>query len=87
MRQFYNSYSRSSSRAVQSSLDEMGGDPFYDRHPWFRLVGRSYVYLTNLLVPLSLVHKVAVVGENGEVKGHVTLSVRVMQGALVSHNP
>ncbi len=83
MRRLYDSYGRTHSRTVSSSLDEMGGDPFYDRQPWFRLVGRSYVYLTNLLLPHSLVHKVAVVGEKGEVKGHVTISVRVMQGVLL----
>ena len=41
---------------------------------------RSFVYLSNLLVPLSLVHKVAIVSEKGEVKGHVTISVRFMPG-------
>ena len=58
------------------------GDPFYDRYPWFRLIGRSFVYLSNLLIPLSLVHTVAVVGEKGEVKGHLTVSVRFMHGKL-----
>ena len=38
------------------------------------------MYLSNLLVPLSLVHKVAIVSEKGEVKGHVTISVRFMPG-------
>lgn len=26
-------------------------DPFYDRFPWFRLIGRGLVFLQNLLVP------------------------------------
>ena len=56
------------------------GDPFYDRQPWFRLIGRSFVYLSNLLVPLSLVHKVVIVSEKGEVKGHLTVSIRFMAG-------
>jgi hypothetical protein len=28
-----------------------GGDPVYDRFTWFRLIGRSFVYLTNLMYP------------------------------------
>ena len=61
-------------------LDFIGGDPFYDRHPWFRLIGRSFVYLSHLLIPLSLVHKVVIVSEKGEVKGHLTVSIRFMSG-------
>ena len=80
MRHIYDSYSHTDPRNQNSFLGMMGGDPFYDRYPWFRLIGRSYVYLTNLLIPISLVHKVAVVGEKGEVKGHVTISIRFMQG-------
>lgn len=80
MRRLYESACHSDPRTVTSSLGMMGGDPFYDRYPWFRLIGRSFVYLSNLLVPFSLVHKVAVVGEKGEVKGHLTVSIRFMQG-------
>lgn len=46
----------------------MGTDPFYDRFPWFRMVGRAFVYLNNLLHNVPLIHKVAVVNEKGEVK-------------------
>ena len=66
-----------------SSLGLSGGDPFYDRHPWFRVIGRSFVYLSNLLVPISLVHDVAIVSDKGEVKGHLTVSVRFMSGECV----
>ena len=38
------------------------------------------MYLSNLLQPTSLVHKVAIVSERGEVKGHLTVSVRFMPG-------
>ena len=27
-----------------------GGDPFYDRFPWFRLVGRLAVHLTGIII-------------------------------------
>lgn len=80
MQQFYNTSFHSDPRTLNSSLGMLGGDPFYDRYPWFRLIGRSFIYLSNLLVPFSLVHKVAVVGEKGEVKGHMTVSVRFMEG-------
>ncbi|XP_065919048.1 kinesin-like protein KIF1A isoform X2 [Dysidea avara] len=55
-----------------------GADPFYDRYPWFRLIGRSYVYLSNLLLPSSLVYRVAIVSEKGEVKGYLSVSVRYL---------
>ncbi|XP_036109716.1 kinesin-like protein KIF1A isoform X8 [Molossus molossus] len=53
-----------------------GGDPFYDRFPWFRLVGRAFVYLSNLLYPVPLVHRVAIVSEKGEVKGFLRVAVQ-----------
>nr|XP_061790559.1 kinesin-like protein KIF1A isoform X2 [Nerophis lumbriciformis] len=55
-----------------------GGDPFYDRFPWFRLVGRSFVYLSNLLYPVPLVHRVAVVSERGDVKGFLRVAVQAI---------
>ncbi|XP_027145855.1 kinesin-like protein KIF1A isoform X9 [Larimichthys crocea] len=59
-----------------------GGDPFYDRFPWFRLVGRAFVYLSNLLYPVPLVHRVAIVSEKGEVKGFLRVAVQAISGAL-----
>ncbi|RXN04628.1 kinesin KIF1A isoform X1 [Labeo rohita] len=55
-----------------------GGDPFYDRFPWFRLVGRAFVYLSNLLYPVPLVHRVAIVNEKGEVKGFLRVAVQAI---------
>ncbi|XP_031728832.1 kinesin-like protein KIF1A isoform X11 [Anarrhichthys ocellatus] len=55
-----------------------GGDPFYDRFPWFRLVGRAFVYLSNLLYPVPLVHRVAIVSERGEVKGFLRVAVQAI---------
>lgn len=54
----------------------MGTDPFYDRFPWFRLVGRAFVYLTNLLHNVPLVHKVAIVNEKGDVKGYLRIGIQ-----------
>ncbi|KAB0403644.1 hypothetical protein E2I00_000341, partial [Balaenoptera physalus] len=58
-----------------------GGDPFYDRFPWFRLVGRAFVYLSNLLYPVPLVHRVAIVSEKGEVKGFLRVAVQAISAA------
>lgn len=55
-----------------------GGDPFYDRFPWFRLVGRAFVYLSNLLYPVPLVHRIAIVNEKGEVKGFLRVAVQAI---------
>ncbi|XP_048831815.1 kinesin-like protein KIF1A isoform X2 [Brienomyrus brachyistius] len=54
------------------------GDPFYDRFPWFRLVGRAFVYLSNLVYPVPLVHRVAIVSEKGEVKGSLKVAVQAI---------
>jgi hypothetical protein len=52
-------------------------DPFYDRFPWFSLIGRSYVYLSNLMYPVSLSHeRVPVVNEHGDVKGFLKIIVQ-----------
>ncbi|CAB3405236.1 unnamed protein product [Caenorhabditis bovis] len=53
----------------------MGTDPFYDRFPWFRMIGRAFVYLSNLLHNVPLIHKVAVVNEKGEVKGYLKVAI------------
>ncbi|XP_016352712.1 kinesin-like protein KIF1A [Sinocyclocheilus anshuiensis] len=58
-------------------------DPFYDRSPLFSVVGRTFVYLSNLLYPVPLVHRVAIVNEKGEVKGFLRVAVQAISGALV----
>uniref|UniRef100_A0AC35TYZ4 Kinesin-like protein unc-104 n=1 Tax=Rhabditophanes sp. KR3021 TaxID=114890 RepID=A0AC35TYZ4_9BILA len=57
----------------------IGGDPFYDRFPWFRMVGRAFVYLNNLLHNVSMIHKVAVVSEKGDVKGYLKVSIELIK--------
>ncbi|CAG0884871.1 unnamed protein product [Cyprideis torosa] len=59
--------------------DAMAGkDPFYDRFPWFRFIGRSFIYLSNLLYPIALVHRVPVVSEKGEVRGYLRIAVQAV---------
>uniref|UniRef100_A0A8C0F096 plus-end-directed kinesin ATPase n=1 Tax=Bubo bubo TaxID=30461 RepID=A0A8C0F096_BUBBB len=52
-----------------------GRDPFYDRSPLFSLVGRL---VSNLLYPVPLVHRVAIVSEKGEVKGFLRVAVQAI---------
>ncbi|KAK3556518.1 hypothetical protein QTP70_008288 [Hemibagrus guttatus] len=53
-------------------------DPFYERAPLFSVVGRAFVYLSNLLYPVPLVHRVAIVSEKGEVKGFLRVAVQAI---------
>ncbi|XP_055021956.1 kinesin-like protein KIF1B isoform X3 [Boleophthalmus pectinirostris] len=55
-----------------------GNDPFYDRFHWFKQIGRAFVYLSNLLYPVPLVHRVAVVTEKGEVRGFLRVGVQAI---------
>lgn len=41
MREMYHNEAELSPTSPEPNIDSMtGGDPFYDRFPWFRLVGR-----------------------------------------------
>ncbi|CAG7819589.1 unnamed protein product [Allacma fusca] len=61
-----------------SNSESCNNDPFYDRFPWFRLIGRSYVYLSNLIYPITLVHnRIPVVNETGDVQMYINVIVSV----------
>uniref|UniRef100_A0AAY5KV33 plus-end-directed kinesin ATPase n=1 Tax=Esox lucius TaxID=8010 RepID=A0AAY5KV33_ESOLU len=79
MREMYDRAAEVPNNSIEDCENVMtGGDPFYDRFPWFRLVGRAFVYLSNLLYPVPLVHRVAVVSEKGEVKGFLRVAVQAI---------
>nr|XP_019936827.1 PREDICTED: kinesin-like protein KIF1A isoform X10 [Paralichthys olivaceus] len=79
MREMYDRAADVPNNTIEDSENVMtGGDPFYDRFPWFRLVGRAFVYLSNLLYPVPLVHRVAIVSEKGEVKGFLRVAVQAI---------
>ncbi|KAF4079243.1 hypothetical protein AMELA_G00190820 [Ameiurus melas] len=79
MREMYDRAAEVPSSATEECDSVLtGGDPFYDRFPWFRLVGRAFVYLSNLLYPVPLVHRVAIVSEKGEVKGFLRVAVQAI---------
>ncbi|XP_041654913.1 kinesin-like protein KIF1B isoform X9 [Cheilinus undulatus] len=75
-------YDRAGEMASSHQEDGEGGltgnDPFYDRFHWFKLVGRAFVYLSNLLYPVPLVHRVAIVTEKGEVRGFLRVGVQAI---------
>lgn len=45
------------------------------------------MYLSNLLYPVPLVHRVAVVSEKGEVKGFLRVAVQAISGACGATGP
>nr|XP_033778656.1 kinesin-like protein KIF1B isoform X9 [Geotrypetes seraphini] len=79
MREMYDRAGEMASSAQEESENTMtGSDPFYDRFHWFKLVGRAFVYLSNLLYPVPLVHRVAIVSEKGEVRGFLRVAVQAI---------
>ncbi|KPJ15600.1 Kinesin-like protein KIF1B [Papilio machaon] len=79
MREMYHNEAELSPTSPDHNIESVtGGDPFYDRFPWFRMVGRSFVYLSNLLYPVPLIHKVAIVNEKGDVKGYLRVAVQAV---------
>ncbi|KAK6629952.1 hypothetical protein RUM43_003773 [Polyplax serrata] len=77
MREMYHNEAELSPTSPDYNVENLsGGDPFYDRFPWFRMVGRSFVYLSNLIYPVPLIHKVAIVNEKGDVKGYLRVAVQ-----------
>ncbi|KAL5014912.1 hypothetical protein ScPMuIL_009182 [Solemya velum] len=87
MREMYHNEAELSPSSPEPNIDSMtGGDPFYDRFPWFRLVGRAFVYLSNLSYPVPLIHRVAIVSEKGEVKGYLRVAVQAVSDKEEIHD-
>ncbi|XP_065219254.1 kinesin-like protein unc-104 isoform X1 [Planococcus citri] len=79
MREMYHNEAELSPTSPDFNIESLtGGDPFYDRFPWFRMIGRSFVYLSNLLYPVPLIHKIAIVNEKGDVKGYLRVAVQAV---------
>nr|XP_036855626.1 kinesin-like protein KIF1B isoform X14 [Manis javanica] len=79
MREMYDRAGEMASSAPDESEATLtGSDPFYDRFHWFKLVGRAFVYLSNLLYPVPLIHRVAIVSEKGEVRGFLRVAVQAI---------
>ncbi|XP_065313232.1 kinesin-like protein unc-104 isoform X3 [Gordionus sp. m RMFG-2023] len=71
------SSSKSSSPEILTNFEtKMNvGDPFYDRFSWFRLIGRCFVYLSNLSIGSKQVNKAAIVDEKGDIKGYLHVDI------------
>lgn len=54
-------------------------DPFYDRHHKTSIIGRGYLYLSSLLHPVTIVQKIAIVNESGDVKGYLRVAVQAVR--------
>ena len=46
----------------------------------FRLIGRAFVYLSNLMYPVPLIHRIAIVNEKGDVRGFLRVAVQAILG-------
>ena len=43
-------------------------------------MGRAVVYLSNLMYPVPLIHRIAIVNEKGDVKGYLRVAVQAILG-------
>ena len=82
MREMYKNEAEMSPTSPECNFDSgsTGGDPFYDRFPWFRLIGRTFLYISNLFHSLTLVQKVPIVTEKGDVKGFLRVAIQPVTG-------
>ena len=44
----------------------------------FRLIGRAFVYLSNLSYPVPLIHRIAIVSDKGDVRGFLRIAVQAV---------
>uniref|UniRef100_A0A673XBL6 plus-end-directed kinesin ATPase n=1 Tax=Salmo trutta TaxID=8032 RepID=A0A673XBL6_SALTR len=62
------------------TLDKLryGRLSYYRNTPQFHQLSGAFVYLSNLLYPVPLVHRVAIISEKGEVKGFLRVAVQAI---------
>jgi kinesin family protein 1 len=83
MRDLYKQTVELESQAQSSVAGIPGSDPFYDQPlSKYQLVGRSFVFLTNLLHNISLMHQLSMVNEKGEVKGSLKVVIEPLTAGL-----
>ncbi|KAH7644362.1 kinesin-like protein [Dermatophagoides farinae] len=51
-------------------------DPFYDRFPWFRFIGRGLMFVQNLLEQCSITQCISIANEKGDVMGYLKVSIQ-----------
>lgn len=82
MREMYKNEAEMSPTSPESLMDSTfaRSDPFYDRFPWFKVIGRAFLYLSNLLYSLTLVQKIPIVNEKGDVIGFLKVALQPVTG-------
>lgn len=53
-------------------------DPLYDRHHWCTIIGRAYLYISNLLHPVTVAQTIPVVNDQGHVKGYLRVVIQAV---------
>ncbi|XP_074605037.1 kinesin family member unc-104 isoform X3 [Brevipalpus obovatus] len=76
MREMYRNEADSSPTSPESSLESSVQDPFCDRFPWFKVIGRAFLYLSNLLYSITLVQKIPIANEKGDVIGFLRVALQ-----------
>lgn len=80
MREMYRNEADSSPTSPESSLESSVQDPFCDRFPWFKVIGRAFLYLSNLLYSITLVQKIPIANEKGDVIGFLRVALQPVTG-------
>ncbi|KAF5395158.1 hypothetical protein PHET_06882, partial [Paragonimus heterotremus] len=62
-------------------------DPFQARDPWFRLIGRCFVYLSNLMFETNLIQRVAIVNQHGQVSGFICVAIELTSDCSTGNSP
>lgn len=62
------------SEKSNSFLEDIS-DPFTDKVTWYRLIGRSYLYLSNLLYNIKMVQTIPIVNEKCDIKGYLQVLI------------
>lgn len=60
---------------INGTVETETSDPFYDRFPWFRFIGRGLMFMRNLLEPCSVTQCISIANEKGDVMGYLKVSL------------
>ncbi|KAH9425004.1 hypothetical protein DERP_009229 [Dermatophagoides pteronyssinus] len=61
---------------INGTVETETSDPFYDRFPWFRFIGRGLMFLQNLFENCSITQCISIVNEKGDVMGYLKVSIQ-----------
>lgn len=65
---------------INGTVETETSDPFYDRFPWFRFIGRGLMFLQNLFENCSITQCISIVNEKGDVMGYLKVSIQPLTG-------